>query len=108
MKLSSQKLKQGRRIVIVDDEPQVIETITRILSHYDDRLEIASTRDGLQAGILLTSLQPHLVIADHPRHQRVPGMRTRPGKPKHGGHQDPSGHGFRGADERGARSGLGC
>lgn len=59
-----------RRILIVDDEPQVVDFITRALSHYDDRFEIASTSDSFEAGMLLTSFQPDLVILD----LKMPGV----------------------------------
>lgn len=52
------------RILIVDDEPQVVQLITQVLSHDDERFEIASTSNAFEAGMLLTSFQPHLVILD--------------------------------------------
>ena len=53
-----------KRILIVDDEPQVTELITRALSNDNDQFEIVSTDDGFEAGMLLTSFEPHLVILD--------------------------------------------
>jgi len=53
-----------RRILIVDDDPQIAEMIPRILADFDDRLEFASAKDGFEAGMLMTSFRPHLLILD--------------------------------------------
>ncbi len=54
----------GNRILIVDDEPSVVEFIERALSEPggDYRFERAS--DGYEAGLKVASFEPNLVILD--------------------------------------------
>lgn len=54
----------GRRVLIMGDEPQVVEMIRRALSHSSDDFEIALASDAFEAGMLVTSFRPHLVILD--------------------------------------------
>jgi DNA-binding response OmpR family regulator len=52
------------RILIVDDEPQVVRAITQALTRDSPQFRVVSTNDGFEAGLLVASFQPHLVILD--------------------------------------------
>jgi len=54
----------GRRVLIMGGEPQTVEMITRALRHTSDRFEIALAGDAFEAGMLLTTFRPHVVILD--------------------------------------------
>jgi excisionase family DNA binding protein len=56
--------EEESRILIVDDEPQIVDTLTRALTRDDPRFNVASTHHGFEAGMLVASFQPHLVILD--------------------------------------------
>lgn len=51
------------RILVVDDDPVVIDVIRRVLSREEDYdIEVASS--GFQAGILAKGFKPHLIVLD--------------------------------------------
>lgn len=52
------------RIVIVDDDPQIIELFMDVLGS-DNRLEIKSATTGYDAGILTEQFKPHVMILDY-------------------------------------------
>ncbi len=58
-------LEQGKkRILIVDDDPMVVDMLREILeSHGGFEVESAST--GYEAGILTQSFKPHLILLDY-------------------------------------------
>lgn len=53
-----------KRILIVDDDPQIIELFEDVLGS-DDRFEIATASTGYDAGMLTESFRPDLVILDY-------------------------------------------
>lgn len=54
--------KNGKKILIVDDDPDVQKILGKILSTHDYRAEVAS--DGLDAGIKIVQFKPDLIILD--------------------------------------------
>lgn len=52
------------RIVIVDDDPQIIDLFMDVLGS-DNRLEIKSATTGYDAGILTEQFKPHVMILDY-------------------------------------------
>lgn len=53
-----------RRVLVVDDDPQIVELFLDILSR-DTRLEIRTAATGYDAGTLTESFRPHLVLLDY-------------------------------------------
>ncbi len=53
-----------RRVLVVDDDEQIIELFLDVLSR-DDRFEVKSARTGYDAGILTEQFRPHLVLLDY-------------------------------------------
>jgi len=55
---------ERKRILIVDDDPIIVETIVQALEeeHYD--YEIISASDGFDAGLQVNHFKPHLLILD--------------------------------------------
>jgi len=55
---------ERKRILIVDDDPIIVETIVQALEeeHYD--YEIISASDGFEAGLQVNHFKPHLLILD--------------------------------------------
>lgn len=60
--LSTADRQNKKKILIVDDEPDVQKMLAKILSASDYRAEIAS--DGLDAGIKIVQFKPDLIILD--------------------------------------------
>ncbi len=52
------------RILIVDDDPMIVEVVTRALGTLDVNMEIKSTLSGLESLLLAGEYNPHLVILD--------------------------------------------
>jgi excisionase family DNA binding protein len=53
-----------RKILIVDDEEDVREAISDALSGYPEKLDIYAASDGFEAGSIMTSVRPDVVILD--------------------------------------------
>jgi excisionase family DNA binding protein len=62
--------KGVQRIVVVDDEPQVVDFVQRALGPDGAGYEVSAARDGYTAGRLVHSLLPDLVLLDI----RMPGI----------------------------------
>jgi two-component system response regulator RpaA len=57
-------LESGRRrILVVDDDPAVVELITEVLGN-DSRFETRSVNNGFQAGMMAKEYHPDLIILD--------------------------------------------
>lgn len=52
------------RVLVVDDEAQVIDFFTRSLESLNAEIELASAANGFQAGRLLSTFRPNLVFLD--------------------------------------------
>jgi len=58
-------LKEGKpRILIVDDDPGIVELFTDVFSR-DDRYRIKTAGTGYDAGLLTESFKPDLIILDY-------------------------------------------
>ena len=53
-----------KRILIVDDDPQIVSLLTDFLA-MDDRFEIQSATNGYDAGILTEQYKPDLILLDY-------------------------------------------
>ena len=56
--------KRQRTVLVVDDEPDIREIVSRVLKELDDDMKIEEAADGYEAGIKIGSLAPDLVIMD--------------------------------------------
>jgi excisionase family DNA binding protein len=55
---------ERRRILIVDDDPIIVETIVQALEEEEYDYEIISASDGFEAGLQVNHFKPHLLILD--------------------------------------------
>ena len=52
------------RILVVDDDPIIVETIVQALEEDEYNYEVISASDGFEAGIQVNHFKPHLLILD--------------------------------------------
>jgi len=52
------------RILVVDDDPIIVETIVQALEEDEHDYEVISASDGFEAGIQVNHFKPHLLILD--------------------------------------------
>ena len=67
------ELKQGsglRKVLIVDDESTIRETLAEHLSKRSDPYEVVTASDGFEAGRLVATVRPDVVLLD----LRMPGI----------------------------------
>ena len=63
--IPTDRLESGkRRVLIVDDDPQIVELFIDLLSG-DDRYEIQTASTGYGAGVVTESFKPDLMILDY-------------------------------------------
>ncbi len=55
-------IEHPKRVLIVDDEPEVVEFIIKALE--EEGWEFASSDDGFETGFLISTFQPDLIILD--------------------------------------------
>ncbi|MCF8082251.1 MAG: response regulator [Deltaproteobacteria bacterium] len=56
---------EGRkRILVVDDDPIIVETIVQALEEDEHDYEVVSAADGFEAGLQVNHFKPHLLILD--------------------------------------------
>lgn len=53
-----------RRILVVDDDPIIVETLVMGLSEDEHHYLVDSAMDGFEAGLKVQSFKPHVVILD--------------------------------------------
>ena len=53
-----------KRILIVDDDPIIVETIVQALEEEEYNYEVISASDGFEAGLQVNHFKPHLLILD--------------------------------------------
>ena len=52
------------RILVVDDDPIIVETIVQALEEDEHDYEVISASDGFEAGLQVNHFKPHLLILD--------------------------------------------
>ena len=57
-------LMERKRILIVDDDPIIVETLVQALEEDEHDYEIISASDGFEAGLQVNHFRPHLLILD--------------------------------------------
>ena len=60
-----------KRILVVDDDPIILETIVQALQEDENNYEVMSASDGFEAGLKVREFKPHLIILDI----MMPGIR---------------------------------
>ncbi len=55
---------ERRRILVVDDDPIIVETIVLALEEDEFDYEVISASDGFEAGLQVNHFNPHLLILD--------------------------------------------
>jgi excisionase family DNA binding protein len=60
----SEPIDERRRILVVDDDPIIVETIVQSLEEDEHDYEVVSASDGFEAGLQVNHFKPHLVILD--------------------------------------------
>ncbi|QTA93471.1 response regulator [Desulfonema magnum] len=53
-----------KRILVVDDDPIIVETIVQALEEDEFDYEVISASDGFEAGLQVNHFMPHLLILD--------------------------------------------
>ncbi len=56
--------EERKRILVVDDDPIIVETIVQSLEEDEHDYEVVSAADGFEAGIQVNHFKPHLLILD--------------------------------------------
>lgn len=53
-----------KRILVVDDDPIIVETIVQSLEEDEHDYEVISAGDGFEAGLQVSHFKPHILILD--------------------------------------------
>jgi excisionase family DNA binding protein len=53
-----------RRVLVVDDDLVQLRTVARALKRLSERIEVATTANGIDALLLVGSFRPHVVLLD--------------------------------------------
>ena len=56
--------EERKRILVVDDDPIIVETIVQGLEEAEYDYEVISASDGFEAGLQVNHFMPHLLILD--------------------------------------------
>ncbi|MBW1765812.1 MAG: response regulator [Deltaproteobacteria bacterium] len=63
--MPEKELAEGRkRILVVDDDPIIVETLVQALEEDEYDYEVISAADGFEAGLQVSHFKPHLLILD--------------------------------------------
>jgi len=57
-------VEERTRILVVDDDPIIVETIVQSLEEDEHDYEVISASDGFEAGLQVNHFKPHLLILD--------------------------------------------
>ena len=57
-------VEERKRILVVDDDPIIVETIVQALEEDEHDYEVISASDGFEAGLQVNHFRPHLLILD--------------------------------------------
>ncbi|VEN74901.1 Histidine kinase [Candidatus Desulfarcum epimagneticum] len=55
---------ERKRILVVDDDPIIVETIVQALEEDEADYEVISASDGFEAGLQINHFKPHVMILD--------------------------------------------
>lgn len=55
---------QLKRILVVDDDPIIVETLVQALEEDEHDYEVISASDGFEAGLQVNHFKPHVLILD--------------------------------------------
>ncbi len=55
---------ERKRVLVVDDDPIIVETIVQSLEEDEYDYEVISASDGFEAGLQVNHFRPHIVILD--------------------------------------------
>ncbi|MCF8145372.1 MAG: response regulator [Deltaproteobacteria bacterium] len=55
---------ERKRVLVVDDDPIIVETIVQALEEDEHDYEVVSASDGFEAGLQVNHFKPHLMILD--------------------------------------------
>jgi excisionase family DNA binding protein len=58
------KTQRSSRVLIVDDDPEFVESVRRTITLQDSRYEVAAAHTGFDAGFLVSRWKPDLVLLD--------------------------------------------
>ncbi len=58
------KTTERKRVLVVDDDPIIVETIVQALEEDEHDYEVISASDGFEAGLQVNHFKPHLLILD--------------------------------------------
>lgn len=58
------EIGERKKILIVDDDPIIVETLVQALEEEEYDYEIISAADGFEAGLQVNHYKPHLIILD--------------------------------------------
>lgn len=53
-----------RRVLVVDDEPTIVEMLVELLER-DGRFEVQSATSGFEAGLRTKEFRPHIIVLDY-------------------------------------------
>jgi len=53
-----------RRVLVIDDEPSVVEIVCRAVEQIEANIEVATATDGFEAGLQAATFRPDLLILD--------------------------------------------
>lgn len=56
--------EENKRILVVDDDPIIVETLVQALEEEEYNYEVISASDGFEAGLQVNHFKPHLLILD--------------------------------------------
>ncbi len=59
-----EQMEERKRILVVDDDPIIVETIVQALEEGEHDYEVISAADGFEAGLQINHFKPHLLILD--------------------------------------------
>jgi len=58
------QLDTRKKILVVDDDPIIVETLVQALEETEHDFEVVSAADGFEAGLQVNHFAPHLIILD--------------------------------------------
>jgi len=58
------QMEERKRILVVDDDPIIVETIVQALEEDANDYEVISAADGFEAGLQVSHFKPNLLILD--------------------------------------------